>query len=101
MVACRLARLDPEWMTQASREDVADLLARDAAVDAQAKHSETPLHMAAARWNENPAVAALLLDRGADPSLRDAEGRFPADLAEGNDTIGGSDVSWCLNDGRF
>ena len=55
----------------------------------------------AARWNENPAVAALLLDRGADPSLRCAEGLLPADLAEGNDAIGGSDVYRRLNGGRF
>ena len=33
--------------------------------------------------------------------MRDAEGRFPADLAEDNDAIGGFDVYRRLNDGRF
>ena len=61
---------------------------------------QTPSHMAA-RWNENPAVAALLLDRGADPSLRCAEGLLPADHAEGNDAIRGSDAYRRLNGGRF
>ena len=44
---------------------------------------------------------AGLLDRGADPSLGDAEERFPADLAEDNDAIRGTDVYWRLDDGRF
>ena len=87
-------------MEQASREDVAGLLARGADIDARTGRGDAPLHEAA-RSNENPAVAALLLDRGADPSLRDAEGRFPAALAEDNDAIRGPDVYRRLNDGRF
>ena len=44
---------------------------------------------------------AGLLDRGADPSSRDAKGRFPPALVEDDDAIGGTDVYRRLNDGRF
>lgn len=89
-----------QWMEQASRKDVAGLLDRGADIDARTERGDTPLHRAA-RSNENPAVVALLLGRGAAPSSRDAEGRFPADLAEDNDAIRGFDVYRRLNDGRF
>ena len=48
------------------------LVRAGAEVDAQTDRGETPLHRAVA--NGNPAVAARLLDLGADPTLRDDSG---------------------------
>src|SRR5689334_19596263 len=42
-------------------------------------HGEAPLHVAAAR--RAPEVAAMLLDHGADPKRRRADGRTPWALA--------------------
>ena len=64
------------------------------------KASQTPLHWAA-RSNANPAVVALLLDRGADATLRDNDNKLPVDLAEENEHLQGTDVSWRLHDARF
>jgi ankyrin repeat protein len=62
------------------------LITRGAAInDAAGPAKWTPLHWAA-RVEEQPegrelALVKLLLDRGADPATRDAEGRTPLDLA--------------------
>ena len=48
------------------------LVRAGAEVDAQTDRGETPLHRAVA--NGNPAVAARLLELGADPTLRDDSG---------------------------
>ena len=61
---------------------------------------QTPLHVAAEK-SHNPAVIELLLDRGADASLRDGEGRLPVDLAEKNERIKLHDVYWRLHDAKF
>ena len=46
-------------------------------------------------------MVALLLDRGADATLRDNNGRLPIDLADENKALKGTDVYWQLNDARF
>lgn len=58
--------------------------------DARAYDRLTPLHRAVYYNRENPSAAAivqLLLDYGADPSLRTASGKLPMDLVEENDPI--------------
>ena len=42
------------------------------------RYGFTPLHLACVALH--PPVARRLLDGGADPQLRDLEGRFPADI---------------------
>jgi ankyrin repeat protein len=41
----------------------------------------TPLHMMARQPNQELECAKRLLDAGADPTLRDAAGRTPLDVA--------------------
>ena len=53
-------------------ENVSVLVRAGAEVDAQNDRGETPLHRAIA--NGNPAVAARLMELGADPTLRDDSG---------------------------
>jgi ankyrin repeat protein len=48
-------------------------------INAATSHGDTALHLAADRCNE--AVIALLLNQGADKTIRDKEGRRPADRA--------------------
>ena len=79
---------------------VALLLDRGAEVNARDESGETPLHEAARR-NTPPAVVALLLDRGADATLRDNNNKLPADYAQENEQLQGTDVYWRLNDARF
>lgn len=45
----------------------------------------TPLHWAAGQDLPDPAIVLLLLDRGADPDLRDADGKRPVDIALAGD----------------
>jgi ankyrin repeat protein len=48
-------------------------------INAATSHGDTALHLAADHCNE--AVIALLLNQGADKTIRDREGRLPADRA--------------------
>jgi hypothetical protein len=60
--------------------------------DARAYDRLTPLHMAVYYNRENPRAAAivqLLLDYGADPSLRTSSGKLAIDLVAKGDPIGG------------
>ena len=69
-------------------------------MNARDERGQTPLHRAA--WlNRNPAVVALLLDRGADATLRDKDGKVPVEIAAENEALQGTDVYWRLNDARF
>ena len=92
--------LDREWMKRASPVEVEELLERGAALDARDKSGVTPLHFAA-QQNMNPEATSLLLELGADPSVRDGNGKLPADLAERNEAIKESDLYWRLHEGRF
>ena len=57
------------------------LEAEPALAHARSGDGSTPLHLAA-RFDERSA-AELLLEHGADPAARNAEGRTPADVAAG------------------
>lgn len=58
--------------------------------------------MWAAGHNPNPEVIELLLDAGADGTLKDSRGKTAFDHAkEQNEALVGTDVYWRLNDARF
>lgn len=58
--------------------------------------------MRRAAWhNKNPAVVALLLDRGADAKLRDRGGLLPVYYADMKEALKGPDVYWRLHDAQF
>ena len=76
----------------------ADLLARD-------QDGNTPLHDAAAAssFDDRHAGDAIdvLLDAGADVTMRNAADQTPWDLARENEALRGSDAFWRLNEARF
>ena len=47
------------------------------------------------------AMVTLLLDRGADPKLRDKEGKRPVDYAKENEALKGTDVYRRLQNASF
>ena len=49
----------------------------------------------------SPSVIEALLDAGADPTLRDEDGKIPFDYAKDNEALKGTEAYWRLNDGRF
>ena len=69
-------------------------------IEERAASGDTPLHRAAL-FNKNPAVITALLDAGADPKARNADGMTPWDCAKDNEALKGSDAYWRLNDARF
>ena len=69
-----------------NREAVAVLLDRGADVNAQDWKGCTPLHRAVAHGVDSP-VARLLVERGADASLLDVDGKSAADLASERSTL--------------
>ena len=66
---------------------------------ARAEGGLTPLHVAAARGT--PETVAALLDAGADPKARDADGHSPADMAEHNPAVRDHAIFRRLNQARF
>ena len=89
-----------KYFQAAAVEDVTDCLTSGADIKARDEDGETPLHWAA-RFNENPAVIAALLDAGADPEARDEAGKTPWDYAKDSESLKDSDVYWRLNEARF
>ncbi len=104
------------------------LLAADADVNARDERGRTPLHEMlssaqlfdemlrdedwkpaeeatrrrfAAFINRTPSAIEALLDAGADPALRDEDGKVPFDYAKDNEALKGTEAYWRLNDGRF
>ena len=59
------------------------------------------MHLAlATHYSQTPAVVALLLDRGADVTLRDNDGKLPVDYAAENKALQGTDVYGRLKRGN-
>ena len=53
-------------------------------------------------WEQTtPTAVQERLDRGADATLRDNQNKLPADYADENEALQGTDVYWRLNDARF
>ena len=69
-------------------------------IDAQDAQGKTPLHWAASS-SRNPAVTALLLDRGTDVTLRDNQNKLPADYAAENKALRGTEVYQRLTAANF
>ena len=88
------------------------LVTAGANLEARDEDGNTPLHLAAGtrftrRWlAELPgqhfgyAIEALL-NAGADPTARNANGETAWDAAQSNEQIKGADAYWRLNDARF
>lgn len=68
--------------------------------NAQSKSGCTPLHVAAATTC-CPEIVELLLDRGADPWLRNKKGQLPFDLAEKNKKLRETPVYWRLHQATY
>ena len=106
------------------------LVAAGANLEARDRNGNTPLHVAASyvhyyflerdrlsprgqeiqdelidslSENEKHGGDAIeaLLDAGANPGARNAEGQPPWEIAEQNEVLKGSDAYWRLNDTRF
>ena len=75
------------------------LLKRGADIHALGKDGDTPLHFAAG-FNK-PDVVTLLLEHGANPSVRDNNGKTPFDWAKKNEFLRGSDVYRLLKEKQF
>lgn len=75
------------------------LLEQGLDVNAIDSYGETVLTRAAG-WSR-PEVVRILLDHGADATLRTHDGRLAADFAAENPDIHRTNVYWRLNDARF
>ncbi len=73
---------------------------RGANINARDYSGKTPLHWAAG-FSRTPAMTALLLDRGADATLRDNDDQLPIDLAQENKSLQSTDVYRRLHDASF
>ena len=60
---------------------------RGADINARRRGGVTPLHDAAARGTDPDPFMVMLLDLGADPTVRNDEGRTAADIAMGNEAV--------------
>ena len=85
-------------------EVIRALLAAGASVDARDEDGNTPLHIATKAYSKLSARGdgiEALLEAGADPTMGNAIGKTPWDLAEENDALKGSDAYWSLNEARL
>lgn len=68
------------------------------AINARDEWGQTPLHYSAKSWRNSDGIC-LLLDAGADPSIRDMLGRTPLDIIKAeNENLIGSAAEWRLKD---
>ncbi|MCY3763441.1 MAG: ankyrin repeat domain-containing protein, partial [Gemmatimonadetes bacterium] len=68
--------------------------------NARDSNGNTSLHLAA-RFNKTPAVTTMLLDAGADPAARNAEGETPLDFAARNEALENTGAYRRLHDAGF
>ena len=74
-------------------DKVERLLKHGVEVDARENQGRTPLHVAAAH-SQNPDVVELA-------KAKDADGKIPADYADENKALAGSNAYWRLNAARY
>ena len=67
--------------------EIVGVLLEYAVVDAQNSYCRTPLNFAATGFRDDPRVARLLIERGADPNTRDCNGFTPLHDASGGGRI--------------
>ena len=90
----------PHWATQfGTAEAVTALVELGAGVNARDEDGLTPLHWTAMVGCAEVVMA--LLEAGANPAARDKDDKLPADYAEDNEQIKGTDALRRLNDVRF
>lgn len=89
---------NPNWWQTATQADIHTAIANG---DAKARTVAgwIPLHLAAMLGT--PESVTILLNAGADGSLKDEYGKTPFDLAIDNGKLNGSNAYWALNDARF
>jgi len=78
---------------------VQKLIDEGAMLEARDRNGYTALHWAAKKGM--PAKLRVLVAAGADIKAKTRNGMLPADFADGNPLIQGSDVYWILHDARF
>ncbi|MFW6025874.1 MAG: ankyrin repeat domain-containing protein [Candidatus Woesearchaeota archaeon] len=55
----------------------------------------------ASRYNSNPEVINVLLNNGADGSIKCEKGKMAFDYAKDNKGLKGTDAYWRLNDAQY
>jgi len=88
----------PAFFRNAMAADVERCLTAGAGVNARDENGWTPLLLAAAYGTAE--TAAALVGAGADPKVRDRDGRFPADMAEGNGRVKDHNIFQALEEAR-
>lgn len=84
-----------------TQETIVALLDAGADVNAQTELGETPLHFAA-KSNYRPLEnIVVLLNTGADGSLKNGDGKTAFDVAKDNGKVKGTDAYWQLNDAQY
>ena len=89
------------WAVLNPNADAARLVIEAGADVHQRLPDGTTVLMYAAERASNPAVLDLLLEAGADGTLKNDRGLTAFDLAKNNSRIHGTDAYWRLNDARF
>ena len=64
------------------------LIAHGAVINAVSKNGDTPLHVMAAEGDQTLDVVELLLENGADKSIKDKQGKTAFDIAKSRDEEG-------------
>jgi len=87
-------------MGNPSAQVIEVLLEAGAEVDATDDRGWSAL-MWAARATGNPDIVEKLLDRGADPTIRNEADEAAWDYIDENEALEGSEAYWRLNDYRY
>jgi len=89
---------DHDFWKSASQADVLAEISK-VNVNARTEYGRTALMYAAGFGT--PEHLRVLLDAGADASIKNSDGNTAWDLAQENESLKDTDASWMLNDLRF